>query len=84
MKLDRVWVKDLASFSNAVVPLLLSQLSKQLTTILVLLALLESPNILDLLLAVDNKDDIKAESLLRLDFDDFVERSTGVGLLSST
>ena len=48
-------------------------LSEEFTTISVLLALLESPNVLDLSAAVDDKDDIKPESLLGLDLDVFTE-----------
>ena len=69
IKLDRLWDNDLVSLIDTVVPLL----SEEFTTISVLLALLESPNVLDLSAAVDDKDDIKPESLLGLDLDVFTE-----------
>ena len=79
IKLDRLWGNDLVSLTDAVVPLL----SEELTTISVLLALLEPPNVPDLLAVVDNKDDVKNDFLFGLDLDVFVEWSTAVGLILS-
>ena len=70
MELARLWANNLVTLSDAAVPFLLLE---ELTTISVLLALLESPNVRDLSAAVDDKDDVKPESLLGLDRDVFTE-----------
>ena len=70
MKLDRVLADDLVSLFDAVVSFLLYT---ELTTISVLLALLESPNISDLSTVEDNKDTVKTVSLFGLDLDGFAE-----------